>query len=381
MKYHSRSPEEWRKIDEEKRKLDRVPQLRRRSWIYFFVNVLLVGAVMIMLGIFKMKSATPFSVYIKMSDEYPVGENISPQIRLVNSKGKELRLLISDIKIEVTDQVGSPVYNKELHPDISVSVPPYDYVLLMEDSFSVQNPGDYEYTITVDTNIGKYRFVRNFSVKYDLSITLSNYQPFYFPGESPEYDIAIFNNTSESIDVVVSPGEVQITRGKELLDRRVTPAFEGTVPPKSASLIFRYQPAVNFTEKGLYTVSFKCMVNTKERKVTLPFMVISKRDISMKNVSILFDYYKVSGGIMTKLFLVNTSNKNRFFDVKRAILVIHSSDGEKIDSVKNVRVWIPPNGKIELMRKVFYVSDLKGIKAIVEGDKSTITKKIGGGWK
>ncbi len=110
-------------------------------------------------------------------------------------------------------------------------------------------------------------------------------------------------------------------------------------------------------------------------------MVISKRDLSMKNVKILFDYYKVAEGIETKLFLVNTSNKDRFFDVKNAILVIYSSDGEKSYSVKDVRVWIPPNGKIELMRKVFYVSDLKGMRAIVEGDKNTITKEIGGGWK
>ena len=381
MKYYSRSPEEWRKIDEEKKKHDRVPQLRRRSWIYFFVNVLLVGAVMIMLGIFKMKSAVPFSIYIKIKDEYMAGDEISPQIRLVNSKGKELKLLISDVRIEVTDRVGSLVRTQELHPDISVSVPPYDYVLLMEDSFSIANPGEYEYSIVVDTNIGKYRFVRSFSVKYSLSLTFSDYQPFYFPGESPEYDIVVVNNTSESVNAVVSPGEVQITKGKEILDRTGTPGFEGIVPPKSARLVFHYRPAVNFLERGLYIISFKAMVNAKMRKVALPFMVISKGDLSMKDVKILFDYYKVSEGIETKLFLVNTSKKDRFFDVKSAILVVYSSDGEKIYSVKNVRVWIPPNGKIELMRKVFYVSDLKGIRAIVEGDKNAITKEIGGGWK
>lgn len=381
MKYHSRSPEEWRKIDEEKRKFDRVPQLRRRSWIYFFVNILLVGAVMIMIGIFKLKSSTPFSVYVKMNDEYTAGEKIFTQIRLVNSRGKELKIIISDVSIEVVDESGSSVHTQEIHPDLSVEIPPYDYVLLMKDTFSVSNPGKYEYAASIDTNIGKYRFVKNFIVKYDLNLTFSGYHPYYFPGESPEYDIVISNNTLESVDVVVSPGEVYITKNEKYLDRRSIPGFEGVVPPKSSRLIFHYQPAVNFMEKGLYMVGVQAMINGKMRKTELPFMVISKRDVSMKNISILFDYYRVAEGIEAKLFLVNASNKNRFFEVKSAVLIVYSSNGEESESVKNLRVWIPPNGKIELMSKVFNIEDLKGMRAIVEGDEKTLTKEIGGGWK
>ena len=381
MKYYSRSPEEWKKIDEEKKKFDRVPQLRRRSWIYFFVNILLVGAVMIMIGIFKLKSNTPFSVYIKMNDEYTVGENVFTQIRLVNSRGNELKIVVSDVLIEVTDESGSSVHTEEIHPDLSVEIPPYDYVLLMKDTFSISNPGEYEYTVSVDTNIGKYRFSKSFVVKYDLNLTFSGYQPYYFPGESPEYDVVVSNNTLESIDVVASPGEVYITRDKEYLDKRGTPGFEGVVPPKSARLIFHYQPAVNFMREGLYIIGMRAMINGKVRKTELPFMVISKRDISMKNVSILFDYYRVAEGIEAKLFLVNTSNKDRFFEVKNAVLIVYSSSGEKSESVKNLRVWIPPNGKIELMSDVFDIDDLKGMRAIVEGEKKTLTKEIGGGWK
>ena len=379
MKYHSRSPEEWRKIDEEKKKHDRVPYLRRRSWIFFFVNILLVGAVMLMMGIFKIKSSTPVSIYVKMNEEYIVGEDIYTQIRVVNSRGESLKIVISDVSVEVTDDSGSAVHTQMIHPDLSVEIPPYDYVILMKDTFSISDPGDYEYKITIDTNIGKFSTIKEFSVKSEVSLIFAGYQPYYFPGESPRYDVAVFNNTLKSLDVVVSPGEIYVKKDKVYLDKRGTPEFEGIVPPKSSSFVFRYQPAVNFMKKGLYIIGIRAMVNGKMVNSEMPFMVIDKKDVSMKNVSILFDYYRVAQGIETKVFLVNASNKDRFFEVKNAMLVVYSSDGEKSESIKDIRVWIPPNGKIELMSKVFNIDDLKGMKAIIEGNKKTLTKEIGGG--
>ncbi len=380
MKYHSRSPEEWKKIDSEKRKSDRVPELRRRSWMYFFVNVVMVGAVMIMIGVFKMKSKSPISVYIRINDEYRVGESVLAQIRLVNSRSNPMKLSIVDFSMRVTDESGKTVHTEELHPSIPVEIPPYDYVLLFKDSFPVSSPGKYTITVEINSSAGKYEATKSFVVEYSISLTFSGYNPYYLLGERPSYDVVVSNKGLKSRDVVISPGEVYIKTGNAVLDERQFPGFNGNVPSNSSQLVFRYQPPVTFSKKGLYIVGLRAAINGNPEKVELPFMVIDTKDVNMKDVDILFDYYEVSNGIKVKVFLTNGSNGDRFFEVKSAVLMVYSDSSLNELTTKKVRVWIPPNGKIELMGKVFNIGGLKGLRAIVEGAGKTLTKEIGGGW-
>ncbi len=379
MKYHSRSPEEWRKIDEEKRKHDRIPQLRKRSWYFFFVNLILVAAVMVIIGLYRMMGVPPVSIYVKLDDEYTAGEMGGFEIRLVNGRSTPVKMIISDVSILISSK-DRMVYSKDLKESLTVAIDPYDYVVLFRDSFVPDFEGDYRIEITLRTNIGDFKTQRTIYVKDPIELVLAGYEPFYFPGERIRYDVTLYNTSRKELKVSVSSGEIEVKKGDVTIDRVLLSPFTGEVPPGKAVLVYTYSPALNL-RKGLYGVRCSLVVNGKEKKVEMGFKVIDESEVSSKGVKILFDYYEAWQGIVVKLFLVNTTSEDRFFEVKSADLIVTTPAGQKTFSTSGIRVWIPPNGKIELMREVVDADTITGISAVVDTGKGVITKEIGGGGK
>ena len=376
MKYHSKSPEEWRKIDEEKKKLDRVPQLKRRSWYFLFVNLILVAAVMVIIGIYRMMGFPPVSVYVKLDDRYTAGEIGGFEIRLVNGRSSPVKMIISDVSILIYKD--GVVYSKDLKRSITVTIDPYDYVVLFRDSFVPDLEGDYRLDITVKTNIGDFKAQKTFHVRDPIELVLAGYEPFYLPGEKIRYDVSLYNSSKKEINVAVSNGELELVKKDVTLDRVIISPFTGSVPPRSSISVYTYTPVLKL-EKGVYYTKCSLMVNGRERNVEMGFKVIDESEISSKGVKILFDYYEAWQGIVVKLFLVNTTSEDRFFEVKKADLFVKTSEGQKIFSISGIRVWIPPNGKIELIEKIVDADTIIAMKAIVDTGNGVITKEIGGG--
>ncbi len=380
MKYYSRSPEEWRKIDEEKRKRDRIPELRRRSWMYFFVNLILVGAVVIMIGLYRLKSTVPFSLYLKTSDEYELGSPVDFEIRIVNTRGDELGLTVDYLSVRLLTISGSPVSARDVSPSLSVKIPPYSYVVLYEGHFDVPDPGDYKIEVTLRTDLGKLTVVKDVTVRDPVNVIIGGYEPYHILGERPSYEIVVHNGGSVSRKVQIGMGEVYVKKGEMVLDSRIFRGFSAELPPGGARLIMNYSPPISLNEKGMYKIGVETTLNGRKYDEEMAFMVVDRSEVGMKDVSILFDYYEKGGGIEIDLYLVNNSDEHRFFEVKSAVLMVYSSEGTKSESTEGVRVWIPPNGKILLLGRIFDLGDIKGLRAVVESGGNVIKKEIGGGW-
>ncbi len=362
MKYHSRSPQEWKKIDEEKLKMNRTNELRRRSLIFLFMNFVLVISVIFVVKIYNIVNpavkgaAGPLRMVVSLKDTLVEGEILDVKVKLINTSKSKISFTIRNFKFVVEDESGNVIYDFD-HPDeVSAQMGGLSSVLLFdlkrETEISDLKPGKYLVKVAASINDKNVQVVRNFEVVVELSIGLGDFQPFLFVGETLDLNVSIFNDSLKPVEVNV--GEVEIVLKKEEerindLKRRISKSYK--LDPGEGTLLLRYRPSVLFNLPGIYTL--KIDVETDRGRISddRSFAVITQDQTSVRSLRFYIESpisVPVGESFDVKISLYNDSKENRYVLAKEFIATL--GNGESIFSkrIENFRIWIPPYSMVTI---------------------------------
>ncbi len=393
MKYHSRSPEEWKKIDEEKMKMSRTSELRKRSLMFLFVNFILVVAVILMVRIYQVMSPTsqgtvgPFKVFISVEDEFLEGEKVKAQVKIVNTRKSKQSLKLEDFTFFVKDENGEVEYSFEHKGGVSTEVDPLSYVLVFDLSREVDlslKPGIHRIVTSMEINGVKTTAVRTFKVVEKLEMSLVGYQPFLFLGERLKLDVGITNPTSVSKKIKVKSVKIKVLSesGKKLDSKvfKIEDSFE--IQPKQAVRISTYSPNLVFDTLGLFQIDVEMEYDSKVLKEKRSFKVITKDQIGLKGIRFYVEVpiQVISGHPFDlKVSLYNDTKEDRYVEVNSFLVSITGKDTVITDESNDFRVWIPPHSKEEIYSKdgiIFRYPGKYELLILLRTPKGDMSKKI-----
>lgn len=366
-KYYSRSPEEWKKLDEEKQRIyfQRNQRLRRRAYTFLFINLFVVAIVLLGYFIFK-EFPAPQQPYVSFSgdlsfqlilgknEKYHPDEPVDVVVKVVNNSKKSTKLKIKNFKMAIFDRFNSEVYNFVYSETVEKELEGYQSILIFSLKYEKElrlPPGVYR----IDTEIGldkkNIRLQRTFEVEEVISISLISKDDFLFPEEDSQVSIYFTNHSlysgtlslsslsfsigTNSFRVPIEKREFSVGSGDEL---------------KITDIKFRAPK-----EKGIYLLkvdtAFLFEREIKTFSAEKSIVVIPKEELSSTdNLRIITDSVIVTtkgNEIKFKVFFANDSSKDKFIILNRFFLKISRSgtDFYKYDTVQNFKIMVPAYSK------------------------------------
>jgi len=366
-KYYSRSPEEWKKIDEEKRRayLQRSQQLRRRAYTFLLINLFVV--VVIILGYFIFKSfprpqqsyiafsgSLSFQLIMGKSEDYYPDEAIDVKIKAINDSKKTVALKIKGFSMKIFSETNDIVYKFNYNGTVEKNIESYQSVLI----FSLKHerelklsPGTYRIDTEIILDKKNIRLQRTFNVKEDIFISLSSKDDFFFPGE--DSIISIYFTNHSLYNGVLQLNSMKFSIDSKFLDipmeKKIFSISEGE-RVKIIDIKFKAPK-----EKGAHPVkvetTFLMGKEIRNFSAQKNIVVASKDDLSsLKNLRIITDSVIVTpigSEIKFKVFLANDSSKDKFLILNRFFLQISkaSVDFYKYDISQSFKLMVSAYSK------------------------------------
>jgi len=384
--YYSRSPEEWKKIDEEKNRkyAERTRNLRKRTYAFLFMNLFII--VIIILGYFIFKSfpkeqepytafhgKLSFQLLVGKNEDYYPDEVVDVEVKAINGSKKNVDLIIKDFSINVVDESNNSVYKFYCHDTIKKMLEGYQSVLIFSLKHEKElklNPGTYRIDVRIELEKDIIRLQRVFKVVENLEISVINKDDFYFPNETSILPVYFINHSSFN-------GEVHINKLTFTIGSDQSKVLK---PEKQNFQIYTGEMVkiadVNFrspSSKGIYpiTVEASFLIDRQIRifKTKSNIVVIDRNDLgTMDNLRIITDSVIVTyrGNVISfNVYLVNDSSKDKFLILNRFVLKISKdgSDYYRYDTTQGFRLMVPANSK----RMVFSTADWQKILLNEEG--------------
>ncbi|MDI3472022.1 MAG: hypothetical protein PWQ20_45 [Thermotogaceae bacterium] len=366
-KYYSRSPEEWKKLDEEKRRiyLQRNQRLRRRAYTFLFINFFVIAIVL--LGYFISKEfPAPQQPYVSFSgdlsfqlimgknEKYHPDELVDVVVKAINNSKKSVKLKIKNFKITILDRSNNAVYDFVYTETVEKELEGYQSVLI----FSLKHekelrlpPGIYRIDTEIELDKDNIRLQRTFEVEESVSISLTSKDDFLFPEEESQISVYFTNHSlysgtlslsslnfsinNSGFRVPVEKREFSISSGEELKITDIK--FQA---PKEKGIYLTKVEAVFLLDREIKTFSAEKSI------VVIPKEELSNTD----NLRIITDSVIVAtkgNEIKFKVFFANDSSKDKFIILNRFLLRISKSgmDFYKYDTVQNFKIMVPAYSK------------------------------------
>lgn len=383
--FYSRSPEEWKRIDEEKirRRTEKSRYLRKRTYIFLFMNLFIIAIIVLGYFIFKNfpRPQQPYTAFhgnlnfqLLTDENYYPDEIIDVRVKAVNGSKKNVDLIIERFSINIVDESNSSVYKFDYHDTIKKIIEGYQSVLI----FSLKHekelrlkPGTYRIDVKIDLGQGSIRLQRTFEVVENLEISIIPKDDFYFPNEILSLPIYFINHSSFNGEIHIN--ELSFTigsdRSKILSLKKQNFQVHTGEKVKIADINFKAP-----SSKGIYpiVVGTNLLIDRQVRifKTKSNVIIIDKNDLSSVNdLRIITDSiiatYRGSE-IDFNVYLVNDSSKDKFLILRRFILRIskNGSDYYRYDTSENFRLMVPANSK----RVIFNTANWQRIILGTEGE-------------
>jgi len=362
MKYYTRSPEEWRKRDEEREKRRRAKfNARRRSLLFLLANLALVFSMIVVVRIYISKRPiTPgvvdgFQIVIKTEDEIISSKPLDVKIWIYNREPREKEATISKFHFEIM-KGEDKIYSFDYPHKVPFILKKFEGKLVFDLSREVDlrylKPGYYNIIVSMYINERNVKISKEIKVIEKLDVVFSNLSMFYILGESIKPTINIVNFSGSFKDLEVSKVEVTMEKDGEIILKR-TKNLSKIIkmgPEESASIIDIEIPS---PETGKFVI--KASVYTSEGIFSKATSVsyIENPDTDVKGVRIVTDFpkYAVKGDkIFFHVYLVNDTNKDKYILIKKMMIVISDNFPIFSKDMKNLRVWLEPYSQVEIYR-------------------------------
>lgn len=301
MAYFSRSPEEWKKYDEEKkRKRDEQNKPKKKVERFSLFIIIAVSVVAIFFSIFGPKFSRfvfPHSITknginlnLKAQDNYYYPEALDMKIYIQNTKNKSDRIKIEDFSFQIMRKLDSKIiHDFSSFQTIETQVQPLQTLLLFdllkEAEIKALPDGEYQAKSSFLFNGEKVSLVRNFYYNQKLILNIYPKEMFYLKNEFPIFLIEAANRTSATITSELA-GKIKINdKKKEVFNQSFS---FGPLNLKTLNSTSFELPLNKTFEPGIYNSVFE--FENIDQNYYAPLVVVEKieKDADAKDLSLIF---------------------------------------------------------------------------------------------
>jgi len=328
--YRTRSPEEWRKHDEEKwKEYEQLRGYRKRSIRLTIFNLII--AAMIIVGFILARNkpvesgvyrfVEGFSVSLLGSEVFEYPDPVDFTIKLVNTRNKPVEIFISSFHVQIQDESGNVVYTFDYPSNVSKKLPAYGSVIVFDLSHEVDlsalSSGDYTIRVAFSLNGKPITLSKNVEYRYLTEVLPAFQHPFYLVGEPVLIDLLLRNRSPKTfdvsgglvtIDVIDEHGDIVRSLRFQLGDASALPTTEE---------IYETGKSLVLDKPGLYT--FKVQIQGKdyffERRRSV--FVVERPEEDFSGLSVFAEVPRVAPtgeAIPMKFYLTNEKERRRFLE-------------------------------------------------------------------
>lgn len=299
MTYFSRSPEEWKKYDEEKkRKREEKNKPKKMVERFSLFIIIAISAIAIFFSIFGPKFSRfmfPHSITkkginlsLQTQDNYYYPEALNIKIYVQNTKNKSDYIKIENFYFRIIRKSDSKVIHDFSSPQtIETQIQSLQTLLLFdllkEAEIKQLLDGEYQVTASFLFNGDNVSLTRDFYYNQKLIFNVYTNEMFYLTNEFPVFSIEVANRTNKTITSELS-GNIKINdKKKEVFNQSFYfgPLNLNTLESTSFKL-----PLNKTFEQGIYNSVFE--FESINQNYYSPLVVVDKIENDTKDLSLIF---------------------------------------------------------------------------------------------
>lgn len=396
MRYYSRSPEEWKRIDEEKeRKRREQLALKRKRIAYLMIfTALLVLSFTLIPRLFPTREVPgvvgPFQLILEAKDEYRPGEALDVKVRVFNREKRKEKMEMDNFVFRVTrgeDVVYQFDYPQKVEREFSSLEGALLFDLSREVSLVDLEGGEYKVTVSARLNGRRIALSKVVVVKEEWNLRVANFEDFYTPGEKASVSLYLENVSTRERKVFVQSVRVTLfVRNKPMKEWTYDLSREEKLKPMEAVELLKLELPIP-TEPADYSIGFE--VNLEGQRVSLakPLVVTKERDDTFRGLDLVIEgmrFVRRGTAYDFSVKLVNKERGRKYLHVKRLLVVLAGKEPVYSHSTTDGwRVMVDAFASRELFRTTSYdriVFKEEGsyrLVVIVETERDRIVKEMG----
>ncbi len=365
--YHSRSPQEWEKLDEEKRKTP--SKMPKRGRMLLFFNIVLVVVIVLVYFVTQkqrnvvsqsLKTVGNFQLYIKSSKtDFLCGEPLEFKVYATNISNKKEEFSIYSFNVRISSKSSPDIYSFHFDKTITSSLDGKRSVLIYdlkkEVNLSSLGAGTYEVDVLMNFNGKAVHLAKEFKYLSKVQALLISGQDFFTVNEGGMFDLYVKNNTPKALNLKTENVNFSLInlRTKKILYEKAfdVPSEIFLTPTESRKLYtFKMQP---ISSPGEYMLTARVAGN-KNLNATSTFLVIEPSKVgNIDDLKLNSDIPMVVSSndpVGFSLWMLNTSLRKKFVTIKSITLRVEKGQVELYRfSDKSPHNVIIPSGGARLL--------------------------------
>lgn len=373
MRYFSKSPEEWEKYDElRKKEKEQKEKAKKRiiRWTFYIIIFLsLLTIVFIFIGRENSRLDLPHNVvikginiYLQAEEDYYYPNVLDIKVILQNTNNKETHIKIENFSFLIINKENAQIIYSFAFPDtVETTINPFQTILifdlLREKEIKTLNQGVYEARATFTINGQNINLNKSFKYNQDLFLDIQNKEMFYLSDEFPTVDIILTNRTNQTFDSELNGELIIKNRDVEIYSQSFSFGKMNIEPLSSTSLNFKI--GYNL-DPGTYYLVFNFDPLNQSYVTTLNIVDSIEQDIEDLDL-IVYAISTANRGdqLFFEGLLRNSKKRERAFEISKIVFKLFHED-KLIYNYENtdiMRVYIPELGA----SKVFDIANIKSI--------------------
>jgi len=370
MKYYSKSPKEWEKIDEEKRrnKKDKYKTIKKYT-VYLMIFIAIMALIFTFFGPKLSRFNLSYNIVIDgisfnlvTEDEFFYPDEITSEVNVQNTTNNNKKINIENFKYEILkSENNETIFNFDYQESVNAELRPYQTRLLFdlekEERIAELEAGKYIINTTFDFNEQKVNLSREFSYKQDFKLNFFAEDNFYLLDEKPVFLVSFKNNSKDMYNKEVFGKIIYSKNEKNIYEQTVN--FGSIELQSLESSQFEIKSDRTF-EKGTYTVMFD--ISSMDKKIITKLHVSEEIDNESQNIAIndfTLQSFELNQDLYYKAYLDNKVRDPQSLIMNSHGITIRYNEDEILNyqSEEPRRVFIAEFGSTEIF-------DLENIKEI-----------------
>ncbi|PLV58322.1 hypothetical protein [Thermotoga sp. KOL6] len=334
MKYFSRSPEEWKKIDEEKerRARERRDRIRRRANLIVALNFVIVIFLFFFTKIFFTNKPSgvvgPFQIVIESKESYLPNDSLDVKVKIYNRENRKEKLEIEDF-LFVIKKENNTVYEFQYPPRVERELDRFESVLvfdlLRETELGNLAGGDYTITVSMKLNGQKVFISKVVTVIEEWRLEIGDLKDFYFPYENIEMSIFLENISFKNRKIEVKTlSLVGFENGNKIIEKDVP--IEKVLEVRAMETVELYK--VNFSaprSPGDYLLELNLETSSGIMKRSVPISIAKTYQEDLHGLTLVVEgerFLKANERYDFSVKLLNNEKKRKYIILTNVLVVI-----------------------------------------------------------
>ncbi len=363
--YHSRSPEEWERIDREKEGLRSTSRMPRRGKFILFFNVVLIAFIVFAYIATQkernvmsqsLKTIGDFQIYISSEkNDFLCGEPLEFKVYVTNISSKKKDFSIYSFNVKISSAASSDVYSfhfdRTIHSSIEGKRSVLVYDLKREVNLAYLKAGTYTVDVLINFNGKAVNLIKKFKYLSKIRASLVSGQDFFKVGEGGKFSVYVKNNTPKGVNLSFTGARFKIINedtGKIPYKRYFAqPVNVFLAPAQGESLYTFNMPPLK--EPGKYTMQAE-LIGSTSLVATSSFLVVDAKKVSspieLKLNSDIPMVVSQNEPVNFSLWLLNTSLAKKFVTINSITIRVEKGNVElyRFSDRTSHNVVIPSGG-------------------------------------